>query len=102
MAWVTVPACTSESRTRPARIDKPAASPDVHPAGRTALDVRSKTAPFAHSKGGLDTTTQFQASYEVQPLEPDWSTMPCWSPGRLPAVPPGAGLPSIIMPTKKG
>src|SRR5579872_422168 len=35
----------SSYRTRPGKIESPAASADVHPAGRSASDVRSKIAP---------------------------------------------------------
>jgi hypothetical protein len=62
MAWVTVPDWTSENFTIPARIESPAASPEVHPAGRSLFDVRSKMAPFAHTNGGLADTTQLHAS----------------------------------------
>src|SRR5947209_17431492 len=45
MAWSTWPDCTSSRRSRPGRIGRPAASADVHVAGRSALDRRLKTAP---------------------------------------------------------
>ncbi len=39
------PVCTSSNLARPARIGRPAASAEVHPSGRKALDSRSKIAP---------------------------------------------------------
>src|SRR5688572_1779048 len=44
-ACVIAPAATSSNRARPAKIGRPAASAEVHPAGRIALDERSKMAP---------------------------------------------------------
>ena len=38
IAWSMTPAATSSGRTSPGRIASPAASADVHPAGRSALD----------------------------------------------------------------
>src|ERR1700722_20466262 len=45
MAWVMEPDCTSSSRSRPGRIGRPAASADVHPAGRSAFELRFQIAP---------------------------------------------------------
>src|SRR3954447_24915754 len=45
MAWSTWPDCTSSRRRSPGRIGRPAASADVHVAGRRALEFRLKTAP---------------------------------------------------------
>jgi hypothetical protein len=45
IAWSTDPARTSDHRSSPGRIGSPAASADVHPAGRRALDRRFHTAP---------------------------------------------------------
>ena len=42
-AWRIAPAATSSWRASPARIGSPAASADVQPAGRSALERRSKT-----------------------------------------------------------
>src|SRR5271166_2420286 len=79
MAWLTAPACTSASFTRPARIDNPAASALVQPSGRSALELSGNTAPFAHWNGAPPPETQFQASYATQldALDPCCSTRPC-------------------------
>src|SRR6266700_8057989 len=45
MAWVTEPAWTSSRRSSPGRIGSPAASAEVQPEGRRALDRRSQMAP---------------------------------------------------------
>ncbi len=68
------------------------------------MELSGNTAPFAHWNGALPPETQFQASYATQldALDACCSTTPCWSPGRLPGVPPAAGLPSIFMPVKNG
>src|ERR1044071_1371033 len=38
---------TSSKRTSPGKIGSPAASAEVQPAGRSALELRSKTAPLS-------------------------------------------------------
>ena len=45
MAWVMAPDCSSSWRTSPGRIGSPAASADVQPAGRRALELRFQMAP---------------------------------------------------------
>src|SRR6476620_10539185 len=45
MTWSISPDATSSKRTRPGRIGNPAASPEVHPSGRMAFELRSHVAP---------------------------------------------------------
>jgi hypothetical protein len=45
MTWSISPAATSSYRTRPGRIGRPAASPEVQVSGRIAFDRRSQVAP---------------------------------------------------------
>src|ERR1700677_2534075 len=66
MAWLTAPAWTSASFTRPASTESPAASALVPPSGRSALEPSWNTAPFAHWNGGPPPETQFHDSYATQ------------------------------------
>src|SRR6266508_448851 len=67
IAWPIAPALTSSNRTRPGRMGRPAASAEVHPSGRSALDDRSKTAPLP-AVGFPWFQSASNSSYSVQVL----------------------------------
>src|SRR5271168_877758 len=95
MACVTTPASTSEIFSRPAKTERPAASPDVHPSGRSLLDARSHEAPLAALHGGVVPPTVAQVS---QSVHASVQAAPCCNASRWssPCVLPAAGAPSIL------